>query len=123
MRHQYGMFGAVTPSAGQLVPTWSGVPARPIYGSNPGAQARAMAGLGGGTLTINGTTVPVDTGALFSGLGSLLVSRAVYAALGYYIGGKLGPASSASKIAGAAACALAGPLGLAGVAAYYGGKR
>lgn len=76
-------------------------------------------GFGEGTLTINGTSVPVDT----SGLGMAIAKTAVYAVLGYYVGGKLGPASSSSAAAGAVACAFGGPIGLAIVAAYYGGKR
>ena len=82
----------------------------------PGAGYR---GFGEGTLTINGTSVPVDT----SGLGMAIAKTAVYAVLGYYVGGKLGPASSSSAAAGAVACAFGGPIGLAIVAAYYGGKR
>lgn len=153
MSHQYGMFGAQAPYAG-APRQWTGVPARPTYGSNPGAKAtgtgslgavetiedmqgltipgdrlnvaKIYGGLGDGTLTINGTTVPVDVGALVGGVAGFLFYRVGYAALGYYIGSKLGPKGSSSPIAGAVACAVGGRwglAGLAGVAAYYGGKR
>ncbi len=77
--------------------------------------ASRLAGFGASTLTVNGQDVPIDTDGLVKGIAKTIG----YAVLGYYVGSKLGPKDSSSGIAGAAACAIAGPLGLAGVAAYY----